>query len=592
MFNLTSNNASHLSSPERGEIPQIHFESAVKPSDYAISYIAHPSIMINTDDQFSNYSFSGVGSELEPYLIENYNITTTNTTGILIQNTSKFFKIKNCVITAEISGIYLENITSNTAIIENNICNNNNRLAGIFVREAPDTLIANNTCEYNNYGMRVLDSNNIKILANFCRKNPGGGITIGSCLQIEIKNNEVLENGYSAGIVVADSNQAIIENNTCIDNALYGIELRESSAAVISKNYVVNNNYCTGIMIYHSFEGFILNNTIFSDKNSIRLADSTSMQLENNKLYYSGLEISVGALVDFSSFDIQNNFVNDKELGFFINVANVKIKEPVYGQLILVNCQEVVVENQGADHKFIGVTLHYCNSITLQQLSIISSVKDVRIRVLGIRIYDSENINVFENVCKDGGWGILLRDVKDSVIKSNLCENNYMLGIVVSYSVNIALINNTCLLNKGGGIILFESDGCDINFNYLEKNGNSESFFPGLRIDFSSDHNIIHHNIFIDNIHNGSSQAVDDGEFNIWFDVNSQEGNFWNDYSGVGPYLIYGYSNSTDPYPLSKIPVYSDFNYKNFYYFFLVLVIIPAYGIFKAGKFLKEIRID
>ena len=591
-FNLTVDSTSHSSYPERKEIPQINFESSVKPSDYAISYVSHPSIEILSDEYFSNYSFSGVGTELDPYIIENYNITTSNNRGILIQNTSKYFKIKNCLIGAGSSGINIENITTNTAIIENNICFSNS-FVGIFARDAPNTLIMNNTCNYNNYyGMRIIDCEYSEIISNYCKKNSQGGITVKNCAGIEIKKNLVIENSYSAGIVVRRSNFASIENNTCFNNEVYGIELDESSGAAISKNYVVNNNSCTGIRLQNSLDVAIFNNTIFSDHTSISCKDSTDVQIQNNRLYYSGLKIDADLLVDFSSYDIQDNLVNNKELGFFINLFDVKITEPLYGQLILVNCQEVTIENQGIDNEFIGVTLHYCNSVTLQQLSIISSVKDVRISVWGIRIYDSENINVFENVCKDGGWGILLRDVKDSIIKSNLCENNNMLGIVISDSVNIALINNTCILNKRGGVAISDSDDCDINFNYLEKNGNSESFFPGLRIDFSSDYNIIHHNIFIDNTHNGSSQAVDDGEFNIWFDVNSQEGNFWSDYSGEGPYIIYGYSNSTDPYPLSKIPVYSDFNYKNFYYFFLVLVIFPAYGIFRAGKFLKEIRID
>jgi len=590
MFNLTSNNASHLSSPERGEIPQIHFESAVKPSDYAISYIAHPSIEILSDDDFSNYSFSGVGTELSPYIIENYNITTSNNSGILIQNTSKFFKIKNCVITAISTGIGIKNITANTAIIENNICYSN-FFAGIYTRDAPNTLIMNNTCNYNAYyGMRILDCEYSEIISNYCKKNSHGGILVKNCASIEIKNNLVVENSLSAGIVVRLSNFAVIDNNTCINNELYGIEVDESSGAVISKNYVVNNSY-EGISLQNSFDVIILNNTIFSDQTTILCRDSTDVQIQNNRLYFSGLKIDVDLLVDFSTFDIQNNFVNNKELGFFINLVDVKITEPHYGQLILVNCQGVVVKNQGIDYEFTGVTLHYCNSIILQQLHISSSVG--YIRTWGIEIYDSEKINILENICKNGGTGIYLRDVKDSLLKSNLCENNYF-GITLSDSQNISLIDNTCLNNERSGIMLLNSDYCDINFNHIEKNGNSYLYATGLGIVFGSGYNVVHHNIFIDNNYNGSPQAIDDGNANIWYDVNSQEGNFWSDYffDSGGPYLIYGYSNSTDPYPLSKIPVYSDFNYKNFYYFFLVLVIIPAYGIFRADKYLKEIRID
>ena len=589
-FNLTVDSTSHSSYPERKEIPQINFESSVKPNGYAASYVSHPSIEILSDDYFSNYSFSGVGTELDPYLIENYNITTSNNSGILIHNTSKYFKIQNCLIGAGSSGINIENITTNTAIIENNICFSNS-FVGIIARDAPNTLIMNNTCNYNNYyGMRIIDCEYSEIISNYCKKNSQGGITVENCAGIEIKKNLVIENSYSAGIVVRRSNFASIENNTCFNNEVHGIELDESSGAAISKNYVVNNNSCIGIWLQDSFDVAILNNTIFSDQTSISCKDSTDVQIQNNRLYYSGLKIDSDLLVDFSSYDIQDNLVNNKELGFFINLFDVKITEPLYGQLILVNCQGVVVKNQGIDYEFAGVTLHYCNSIILQQLHISSSVG--YIRTWGIEIYDSENIHILENICKNGRTGIYLRDVKDSLLKSNLCENNYVEGISLSDSQNVTLIDNNCVENERSGITLINSDYCDINFNHIERNGNSDIYNTGLRLIFGSGYNVVHHNIFIDNNYNGSPQAIDNGNSNIWYDVNSQEGNFWNDYSGEGPYLIYGYSNSTDPYPLSKIPIYSDFNYKNFYYFFLVLVIFPAYGIFRAGKFLKEIRID
>ena len=173
-LNLTVDSASNSSYPERKEIPQIYFESLVKPSDYAISYVSHPSIEILSDEYFSNYSFSGVGTELDPYIIENYNITTSNNRGILIQNTSKHFKIQNCIIDAGSTGISIKNITTNTAIIENNICLGN-WFVGIYARDAPNTLIVNNTCNYNSYyGMRIINCDYSEIISNYCKKNSHG----------------------------------------------------------------------------------------------------------------------------------------------------------------------------------------------------------------------------------------------------------------------------------------------------------------------------------------------------------------------------------------------------------------------------------
>ena len=62
-------------------------------------------------------------------------------------------------------------------------------------------------------------------------------------------------------------------------------------------------------------------------------------------------------------------------------------------------------------------------------------------------------------------------------------------------------------------------------------------------------------NIFIDNFIGGTSQALDDGINNTWFDKNTNEGNYWSDWLGVGNYTIDGEANSEDPYPLSSPPI-------------------------------------
>ena len=61
---------------------------------------------------------------------------------------------------------------------------------------------------------------------------------------------------------------------------------------------------------------------------------------------------------------------------------------------------------------------------------------------------------------------------------------------------------------------------------------------------------IIHHNIFINN--GATVQAYDEGTDNIWYDIETNEGNYWSEWSGTGEYLIDGSSGSIDPYPLGE----------------------------------------
>ncbi len=85
-------------------------------------------IYINGDLDFgpSGYNFNGSGTAENPFIIEGYNITTTDNIGINIEGTTKHFIVRNCYVYAENYGIYIYNATDGTATIENNTCSNHN----------------------------------------------------------------------------------------------------------------------------------------------------------------------------------------------------------------------------------------------------------------------------------------------------------------------------------------------------------------------------------------------------------------------------------------------------------------------------------
>ncbi|MCE7749802.1 MAG: hypothetical protein GPJ51_15555 [Candidatus Heimdallarchaeota archaeon] len=571
---------------EGREPPIINYESRLKQKEYTTSYISHPSIEILSDAYFNNYSSSGIGTFDEPFVIENYNITTTNGTAITVESTTKYFIIRNCFLRANNQGIYLYNVSFGTGLLENNNCSMTNK--GIWGTYAHGIKIVNNTCSENYWsGIYLEECIDVTIVGNLCEKNRWGGIVLQECPDSEVKNNIVIENDHSSGIMLSKSLRTRVMNNTCINNGVAGIQCHESNYAIIEQNHVYNDNGWSGIAVGGSLYVSVLNNTITSDRGSLSFSRSYNACIKHNKLYSTGLDLYELDLLQYQFLDIQDNLVNDKKLGFYTNLNKIEIVEPNYGQLILVDCNEIVIANQRNEEGFIGITIYKCNFIEIKD-SIITSL-DGSVKTWGIRVYVSENIDIVNNVCSYGR-GIYLEDTKNVLIKSNLVENGSYYGIYLVNADYSRIINNICKFNIKSGMVVSLSENCEIIYNRIESNGFSEYQDFGLSIGGSN--NILHHNIFLDNTFNGTIQAEDSGINNTWYEEKAQEGNFWSDWSNVGPYLIYGYSNSTDPYPLLKIPVYSDFNYKNFYYFFLVLVIIPAYGIFRAGKFLKEIRID
>lgn len=72
-------------------------------------------IIINSDSDFKEYNFPGNGTIDNPYIISDITIITNETIGIFISQTTAYFLISNCFITATNYGIYLSNVHKDTA---------------------------------------------------------------------------------------------------------------------------------------------------------------------------------------------------------------------------------------------------------------------------------------------------------------------------------------------------------------------------------------------------------------------------------------------------------------------------------------------
>jgi parallel beta-helix repeat protein len=94
------------------------------------SYTSRGPIAILSDADFSSYGFPGTGDANAPYRIEGYNITDNNYELIVIENTEAFFVIQQN---------YLDSITSS--------------LDAIYIRNAKNGLVYNNTAVNNRHGI-------------------------------------------------------------------------------------------------------------------------------------------------------------------------------------------------------------------------------------------------------------------------------------------------------------------------------------------------------------------------------------------------------------------------------------------------------
>jgi parallel beta-helix repeat protein len=270
-------------------------------------------------------------------------------------------------------------------------------------------------------------------------------------------------------------------------------------------------------------------------------------------------------------YTFEDNTVNDLILGYFNEPKNVKLIKPIYGQIIIVFGTKITIKNQNSDLGFVGITLRECNSVVLEDLKIVNSLEISP--KWGIWSYDSERIEINNVVCRNEYGGIILKNTNNSIIKSSLCEGGSAYGIWLQSSHNNRLVNNTCRSNIMAGIRLYDSDFCHLSYNILENNSDSGKVNLGLMLEIGSDFNIIHHNIFISDLADGTPQAVDDCQNNTWYEKNTLEGNYYSDWLGVDSYSINGSAGSVDPYPLSEIPIYIETNY--FAIYFSVILLFP-----------------
>ncbi|MHA1399799.1 MAG: NosD domain-containing protein, partial [Candidatus Heimdallarchaeaceae archaeon] len=514
----------------------------------SLTLTAHDPIIIASDSDFS--IFPGTGTPEDPYIIEGFNITTTSDYGIYIHDTTKYFIIRNCYVDADSTGIYIYNIADGTAIIVNNTCMNsksgiilyysdyitfinntcsNNDNYGISLSSSANTTLTNNTCSNNNnYGICLWYSDNVTLTNNMCMNNNGDGISLYISDNVILTDNIFLNNGlYVYGVLdtflsctisnnyvngkllgyFTNINDIIIDDpvygqlfvinstnvtikNQVITNTSIGINVIYSQVATLINNTCMNNNY-DGIYLRYSDYVTVTNNTCSNNNwDGISLSSSDNTILTDNTFINDGLYIS-GVLDTFLSCTISNNYVNGKLLGYFTNINDIIIDDPIYGQLFIINGTNVTIKNQVITNTSIGINIIYSQATTL--------------------------IN-------------------------NTCMNNNLVGIYLYHSDNATINHNFCFYNKDSGLRLFFSDHSIISQNVLLNN-------DGYGIDLSSSHNVtIYNNIFIYNNLNGVSQGYDSTGDNYWYNPLTKQGNYWSEWDKNDKYTI-DFGLTFDLYP-------------------------------------------
>jgi len=301
---------------------------------FSYSYSSHSPIEITDDLDFTsaNGVVSGSGVEEDPFIIEGWKIDASESHGIYISQTTKYFNIQKNFISAEgsspTSAIYIENVMSGTAKIENNDCQD--KPNGIFLYNSSNNFLTNNSCTNCHFGICVEESSNNNLLSNYCSYN---------CIGIYFKG---LSNGNNATNNICNSNDwegiktqnyTFLKNNTCNFNTGKGIYVHGSHNYLIN-NHCLNgyygislyfsdlnkiiNNTCTlnkrdGISIRCSHNNVLINNNCSKNNNGIHLTYSDNNILSRNLLVGNSYGINL-SLISKANLVYHNTFIDNNRL--------------------------------------------------------------------------------------------------------------------------------------------------------------------------------------------------------------------------------------------------------------------------------------
>ncbi|MFX1572728.1 MAG: right-handed parallel beta-helix repeat-containing protein [Promethearchaeota archaeon] len=351
-----------------------------------------------------NYDWcSGSGTWVDPYIIEDIFIDGKNSDiCILIEDSNCYFIIRNCICT--------------------------------------------NSKNYSFYaGIKLVNTNNGRLINNNCSFNNEDGMIIDDCSNISVINNNLNSNSR-VGIYMYDCSLNIVQDNSINNNNYSGVLIENS----------INNN----------FSGNILNKCGFF------LLDAISQNIDTT------------------------NLVNGKPICFYKNRIGLGPNDfKNFGQIILFNCRDSSISNLNLSQSSFPILLYFCKNNTIYR-NIVSK------NTIGINLDESDNCIISENIASynheagintinyNGGNNTIIKNSVDyngkkginvfgdsNNISGNTVNNNKLTGVSV-IGINNTVSRNTANHNSEGMTLWGKN-------NYIFKNDINYNSEGGLIIQYS-----------------------------------------------------------------------------------------------------------
>ncbi len=272
-------------------------------------------IYIHGNEQLAAFANKGEGTKNDPYIIENYTITTSSNHGVEIRNTTEYFILRNVTVDGTGSnnkyGFFFFNVTN--GIIKDNVafkwaygfrfelsCHNvliGNSASycyyyGFYLsydRYNPNYIsnntLTNNIASYNGGGFCLWESSHNTLTNNDANNNGLEGFYL---LFFSSNNSLIYNNAYKNGIGIRlkfCGNNSLI-NNSASNNYDDGLRLLEADHNTLIHN-IANANYGNGFNLYHHAYFNTMTNNIATCNNKYGFSLQSS---SNNLLFFNSIQ--------------------------------------------------------------------------------------------------------------------------------------------------------------------------------------------------------------------------------------------------------------------------------------------------------------
>ncbi|MCF2138238.1 MAG: right-handed parallel beta-helix repeat-containing protein [Candidatus Thorarchaeota archaeon] len=344
-----------------------------------------------------------------------------------------------------ISGTYL----NDTLIASNTI---SATLRAVYAQNDNRLLITSNTFSESDYAGYIAFSDDVNVSYNTATDLDDSGFYFsGIDTNLVIVGNEIVDaNNY--GIHIVGSSHSLVERNMVMQ-AFTCINLGTSPNSTVQSN-VVQDFRSSGLSISTSGDSEILNNTAIASRIAtvgiLVTGAQSGYTFSGNQMYACGFKILRSGITPSPNvYTMNNNTIGGLPVYYGLNKNGISIDGSQYGQVILVNSTNVLVQNGSFVRSTIGISLLFSNFTTIDGVHVVEPR-------YGVELQYSHNVTIKNSSFLGGsaGRGVYLeRSSNLTIMNSEFTKFTGSPAIDLNQA-SVFLITNVSISDSYDGLTL------------------------------------------------------------------------------------------------------------------------------------------